>query len=65
MADPLIPAEQNAAVEAALQQAQVNYRVFRYPGVDHGFFCDRRDSYNAEAAKSAWAEVKTLFAQLQ
>jgi carboxymethylenebutenolidase len=65
MADPLIPAEQNAAVEAALQQAKIKHRVFRYPGVDHGFFCDRRDSYNAEAAKAAWNEVKALFGRLQ
>jgi carboxymethylenebutenolidase len=65
MADPLIPAEQNAAVEAALQQAKIKHRVFRYPGVDHGFFCDRRDSYNAEATKAAWNEVKALFGRLQ
>jgi carboxymethylenebutenolidase len=65
MADPLIPAEQNAAVEAALKQAQINHRVFRYPDVNHGFFCDRRDSYNAAAAKEAWTDVKKLFGQLQ
>lgn len=65
IADPLIPAKQNAAVEAALQTANISHRVFRYPGVDHGFFCDRRDSYNAEAAKAAWNEVKALFGRLQ
>jgi len=64
-ADPLISAEQNAAVETALQQAEVDYQVIRYPDVDHGFFCDRRGSYNAEAAKAAWNEVKTLFGCLQ
>ena len=65
IAYPLIPAKQNAAVEAALQAANISHRVFRYPGVDHGFFCDRRDSYNAEAAKAAWNEVKALFGRLQ
>jgi len=63
--DPLIPAEDNAAVEAALQAAKVDARVFRYSGVGHGFFCDRRGSYDAEAATDAWGQVLALFAELR
>jgi len=64
-ADPLIPAAQNAAVEAALQTAGVEHQVFRYAGADHGFFCDRRASYNADAATDAWQKVLQLFAALR
>ena len=28
-----------------------------YPGASHGFFCDDRPSYNADAAKDAWQRV--------
>jgi carboxymethylenebutenolidase len=27
----------------------------------HGFFCDKRASYHAPSAQSAWEEVKTMF----
>ncbi|MBD0386473.1 MAG: dienelactone hydrolase family protein, partial [Nostoc sp. C3-bin3] len=40
------------------------HRVFRYDGADHGFFCDRRASYNPKAAADAWEQVKELFSQL-
>ncbi len=58
--DPLIPAEQAKAVEAALLEHHVDHRAFRY-GAGHGFCCDHRSSYNADAAESAWAEVQQLF----
>lgn len=61
MDDALIPASDVDEIEAALQQASVPHRIFRYPGVDHGFFCDRRQSYNAAAASDAWEHVKSLF----
>ncbi|NJR67604.1 MAG: dienelactone hydrolase family protein [Synechococcales cyanobacterium CRU_2_2] len=62
--DPLIPNEQVDAVEQALQLNDSNHRVFRYQGAGHGFFCDRRDSYRADAAADAWEQVKALFEQL-
>ena len=64
-ADPLIPAEDNAAVEAALKEAQIDARVFRYPETGHGFFCDRRDRYSAAAAADAWSHTLELFGGLR
>lgn len=58
--DPLIPNEQADQVEAALQQADIPHRVFRYPA-SHGFFCDQRADYNSAAAADAWEQVKHLF----
>ena len=60
-ADPLIPLEHVEQVEAALRQHQIRHQSFRYEGVDHGFFCDRRASYNAEAAADAWQHALALF----
>lgn len=60
--DPLIPIEQIDQIEAELQAQQIQHRVFRYP-VGHGFFCDQRADYNAEAAADAWGHVKQLFAE--
>ncbi len=61
--DPLIPVAEIDQVEAALQAAQVDHRVFRYPAT-HGFFCDQRESYNPTAAADAWEHVKELFSRL-
>ncbi|NET27735.1 dienelactone hydrolase family protein [Okeania sp. SIO1I7] len=60
--DPLIPIEQVDQIEAELQKHQIKHQVFRYPA-DHGFFCDHRSSYNAEAAADAWVKTKELFGQ--
>ncbi|MCS6813590.1 MAG: dienelactone hydrolase family protein [Cyanobacteria bacterium] len=61
-ADASIPPEHVDQIEAALQQHNIPHRVLRYEGADHGFFCDQRSSYNAEAAASAWNVVLQLFA---
>lgn len=61
--DPLIPNEQTALIEAELKQHHISHRVFRYDGATHGFMCDRRASYNPEAAKDAWQKVLDLFSQ--
>jgi carboxymethylenebutenolidase len=61
MKDASIPAEQVDQVEAELQKHRISHQVFRYPGADHGFFCDQRGSYNAEAAADAWEKVQQLF----
>ncbi len=58
--DASIPRQQVEQIEAALTAAQISHRIFRYPA-DHGFFCDQRESYQAEAAQAAWTEVKQLF----
>jgi carboxymethylenebutenolidase len=59
--DASIPLAQVDEIEAALGQSSGVHRVWRYPGAGHGFFCDRRDSYNPEAAADAWEQVKLLF----
>ena len=62
--DVSIPTEQVDQIEAELKKYKVTGRVFRYPDANHGFFCDRRASYNAQAAADAWERVKELFGQL-
>jgi len=59
--DPLIPNQQGDRIAAELQKQQVSHRVFRYDGTGHGFFCDRRASYNPTAAADAWNMVLELF----
>jgi len=59
--DPLIAAEEVDRIEAALTHNQVDHRIYRYPDATHGFFCDRRDSYQAAAAEDAWTHVRSLF----
>jgi carboxymethylenebutenolidase len=61
MEDASIPAEQVEAIEAALQKYKIPHRVFRYSRADRGFFCDRRASYNREAAEDSWKHVLELF----
>jgi len=63
MEDNSIPAEQIDEIDATLEKYKVPHRVFRYDGADHGFFCDRRASYNPKAATDAWEQVKQLFGQ--
>ena len=60
-ADSLIPNEQVAQIEAELQKYQISHKVFRYEGADHGFMCDRRNSYHPEAAQDAWNKMLDLF----
>ncbi|MDJ0682131.1 MAG: dienelactone hydrolase family protein [Xenococcaceae cyanobacterium MO_167.B52] len=60
-ADPLIPNEQVDQIEAELVKQQISHKVFRYEGANHGFMCDRRDSYHPEAAEDAWNKMLDLF----
>jgi carboxymethylenebutenolidase len=62
MNDASIPKEQVDEIAATLQKHNISHRVFRYDGSDHGFFCDRRGSYNPIAAADAWQQVQQLFA---
>lgn len=64
MEDSSIPIEQVEQIEAELEKYKVPHQVFRYQGANHGFFCDRRASYNQIAAADAWEQVKQLFGQL-
>jgi carboxymethylenebutenolidase len=53
--DAHIPAEQIAAVTDSLRQAGKPYTNVVVSDANHGFFCDERASFNAQAAKEAWA----------
>ncbi len=59
--DASIPVEQVNMIETALKDNNIPHKVFRYEGANHGFFCDQRGSYNAEAAQDAWPKVLELF----
>ncbi|HEY9697247.1 MAG TPA: dienelactone hydrolase family protein [Trichocoleus sp.] len=63
MQDASIPAEQVEQIESELQKYQIPHKIYRYANAEHGFFCDQRSSYNAEAAADAWNRVQELFQQ--
>ena len=55
-ADQNITAADNAAFEAALRAAGVEYEVVTYDGAPHSFF-DRKQEEFAAASEDAWAKV--------
>jgi carboxymethylenebutenolidase len=54
--DQNITADDNAAFEAALEDAGVEYELVAYPGAPHSFF-DRRQEDFADASADAWTRV--------
>ncbi len=48
------------AVNDALRTEKKTWINAEFSFADHGFFCDARASYNAEAAKEAWALTLTF-----
>ena len=65
-ADPLMPAVELAAIEAALEAANKMHpgRQFRQlvlPGAGHGFMCEARADFRSEAAQQGWAAMLGLF----
>jgi carboxymethylenebutenolidase len=61
--DKSISAEEHQQVAAALSKAKKRYILNVFPKVGHGFFSDRRDSYNSEASSEAWAMTLSFFDQ--
>lgn len=53
--DTHIPQEQIDLVTTSLKTAGKNYVNVVISDAHHGFFCDKRASYNEQAAKEAWA----------
>ena len=47
--------------ESALKAAGVNFQVFVYPGVQHGFNNDTTPRYDEAAAKLAWQRTIAFF----
>ncbi len=62
--DASIPQTEVDQIVEELEKYNISHRVFRYDGSEHGFFCDRRASYNHKAAAYAWEQVQQLFSQL-
>lgn len=58
-----IPLESVEQMRASLQAADNPSRseIVVYPGVQHGFHADYRESYNAEAAADGWARCLAWF----
>ena len=58
MADPLIPSEERAAIQAAFYeqdpQAQ-RMRCLSLDGADHGFMCEARSSFHPQASAQGWS----------
>ncbi len=47
--------------EAALKQANVDYKMYMYEGAGHAFFNDTGSRYNKEAAELAWKRTIAFF----
>ena len=62
--DGSIPVEDVEELRAALVAAPVDTDVVRYPDAEHGFFCDLRPAYMADAAADAWVRTLAWFDRL-
>jgi len=71
-ADPLMPPEEIAALEAALtaangglpaRDAGVRHRLIVAPGAGHGYLCEARADFNPEGARQGWEAMLALFAE--
>ncbi len=49
------------AVEDAMKKANKTFEKIIYPNAGHAFFNDTGGSYNAEAARDAWAKLLAWF----
>ena len=49
------------AWEKALDENHVRYRMYMYPGVNHGFHNDPTPRYDAAAATLAWSRTLAFF----
>jgi len=52
--DASIPLAEVEAIRKRLAMQPREHEVHVYPGAEHGFFCDERGSYKADAADDAW-----------
>jgi carboxymethylenebutenolidase len=59
--DASIPVADVERLRTALTAATVDTEVVRYPGAGHGFHCDVRADYHADAAGDAWARALAWF----
>lgn len=69
--DPYVPAEQVAAFESEMRQADVDWQLMAYGGVVHSFTNPEAGNdpskgvaYNEAADKRSWAAMKQFFAEI-
>jgi carboxymethylenebutenolidase len=61
--DASIPIEDVEQIRSALRAAPVDTDVVRYADAKHGFHCDMRTDYHAEAAADAWRRTLDWFGE--
>ncbi len=61
--DTGIPVDDVERVRGAAAGSGVETEVVRYPDAEHGFNCDDRPSFNAEASSDAWARTLAFFGE--
>ena len=61
--DASIPPEDREAISEALAQQKQPYEVKYFENAQHGFFCDARPSYHADAAREAWEQTLAFLKQ--
>ena len=49
-------------IDHELNELGIGHSFYSYDGAGHGFFCDDRDSYRADAAADAWEKTLEFFA---
>jgi carboxymethylenebutenolidase len=57
-----IPVDDVETLRTALVAAPVDTEIVRYPDAAHGFHCDERDAYHADAAADGWQRTLDWFA---
>jgi dienelactone hydrolase len=69
-ADPSVKADEVAAFEKEMTDANVNYRLIKYPGAMHGFTNPDNKNvppgvlYNEAADKASWIEMQKFFKEI-
>ena len=59
--DGSIPVDEVERLRQELDGVDVPTEIVRYAGAEHGFHCDQRPSYHAEAATDGWARTLAWF----
>jgi carboxymethylenebutenolidase len=61
--DAFIPNEEVDKIRTTLGELKKNAEIQVYAGAPHGFFCNERDSYRADAAADAWTRLTAFLAR--
>jgi carboxymethylenebutenolidase len=60
--DQSISPVEHGRIAEAMTAANKRYTLTVFPNVDHGFFCEDRESYNAAATQESWDATLAFFA---